>query len=158
MFCWPALCILNCYKENVIIFVIVSLIFHDVRVFKWWNRKFLGSHSVQSVYIKVKTLCNNTVPIIHASLKEVCGNATLDRSTVQLWHKHFNPPVTISLSDRPSHFFSIRFLTRSASDHTTVSLTVFLYAFISFTFQVWIRYRSFCSGRTLGALVKTMKK
>ncbi len=33
----------------------------------------------------------------------------------------------------------------------------FLYAFISFTFQGWIRYRSFCSGRTLGALVKTVK-
>ncbi len=33
----------------------------------------------------------------------------------------------------------------------------FLYAFISFTFQGWIRYRSFCSGRTRGALVKTIK-
>ncbi len=33
----------------------------------------------------------------------------------------------------------------------------FLYAFISFTFQDWIRYQSFCSGRTPGALVKTIK-
>ncbi len=33
---------------------------------------------------------------------------------------------------------------------------IFLYAFISFTFQGWIRYRSFCSGRTPGALVKTI--
>ncbi len=36
-----------------------------------------------------------------------------------------NPPVTILLSDRPGPFFSIRFLTRSASDHTTVSQTGF---------------------------------
>ncbi len=33
----------------------------------------------------------------------------------------------------------------------------FLYAFISFTFQGWIRYQLFCSGRTPGALVKTIK-
>ncbi len=33
----------------------------------------------------------------------------------------------------------------------------FLYAFISFTFQGWIRYPLFFSGRTLGALVKTIK-
>ncbi len=33
----------------------------------------------------------------------------------------------------------------------------YLYAFISFTFQGWIRYRSGCSGRTPGALVKTIK-
>ncbi len=43
----------------------------------------------QCAYIKIKTLCSNTVPIIHASLKEVCGNATLDKSTVQWWHKCF---------------------------------------------------------------------
>ncbi len=36
-------------------------------------------------------------------------------------------------------------------------LFLFLYTFISFTFQGWIRYRSFCSGRTPGALVKTIK-
>ncbi len=33
---------------------------------------------------------------------------------------------------------------------------LFLYAFISFTFQGWIRYWSFCSGRTPGTLVKTI--
>ncbi len=43
----------------------------------------------QCVYIKIKTLCDNTDPIIHASLKEVCGNATLDRSTTQRLHKYF---------------------------------------------------------------------
>ncbi len=36
-------------------------------------------------------------------------------------------------------------------------VSLFLYTFISFTFQGWIRYQSFCSGRILGALVKTMK-
>ncbi len=41
----------------------------------------------------------------------------------------FNPPVTISLSDRLGHFFSIRFLTRSASKHTTVSQTSFSFFF-----------------------------
>ncbi len=34
-----------------------------------------------------------------------------------------NLPVTISLSDRLGDFFSIRFLTQSASDHTKVSQT-----------------------------------
>ncbi len=33
----------------------------------------------------------------------------------------------------------------------------FLYAFISFTFQGWIRYGSFYSGRTPGALVKIIE-
>ncbi len=31
----------------------------------------------------------NIVPIIHALLKEIRGNATLDRNTVQQWHKCF---------------------------------------------------------------------
>ncbi len=38
-----------------------------------------------------------------------------------------------------------------------INMEWFLYAFISFTFQGWIRYQSFCSKRTPGALVKTMK-
>ncbi len=46
-----------------------------------------------------------------------------------------NPPVTISLSDRPGHFFSIRFLTRSASDHTTVSQIGVFFIFFSNTFR-----------------------
>ncbi len=37
----------------------------------------------------IKILWGNTVPITHISLKEVCRNATLNRSTVQQWHKHF---------------------------------------------------------------------
>ncbi len=43
----------------------------------------------QWVYIKIETLCGITVPVNYALLKEVCGNATLDRITVQWWHKHF---------------------------------------------------------------------
>ncbi len=31
----------------------------------------------------------HSVFIIHASFKEVCGNATINRSTVQWWHKRF---------------------------------------------------------------------
>ncbi len=45
--------------------------------------------SKQRAYIKIETLCGDTVPIIQASLKEVYGKATLDRSTVQWWHKRF---------------------------------------------------------------------
>ncbi len=37
------------------------------------------------------------------------------------------------------------------------NIALFLYTFISFTFQVLIRYRSFCSGRTPRALIKTIK-
>ncbi len=41
-----------------------------------------------------------------------------------------NPPVTISLSDKPGHFFfQSCFLTQSASDHTTVSQTGFFFIF-----------------------------
>ncbi len=43
-----------------------------------------------------------------------------------------NPSVTISLSYRHGHFFSIRFLTQSASDHTTVSQPRFFPFFFFF--------------------------
>ncbi len=43
--------------------------------------------------------------------------------------KYFNPPEAIPLSDRPGHFFSIRFLTQSASGHTMVSQTDFFHFF-----------------------------
>ncbi len=46
-----------------------------------------------------------------------------------------NPLVTISLSDRPGHFFSIRLLIRSTGDHTMVSQTVFFFHFFSNTFS-----------------------
>ncbi len=45
------------------------------------------------------------------------------------------PPVTISLSDRPSNFFQIRYLTRSASDHTMVSQTGFFAVFFQTHFR-----------------------
>ncbi len=45
--------------------------------------------SKQCACFKIETLCGNTVLIVYISLEEVCGNATLDRSTVQKWHKRF---------------------------------------------------------------------
>ncbi len=42
---------------------------------------------------------------------------------------HLKPPEAIPLSDSPGNFFSIRFLTRSASGHTRVSQTVFFFHF-----------------------------
>ncbi len=47
----------------------------------------------------------------------------------------FNLPEEIPLSDRPGHFFSIRFLTRSASDHTMVSQTGFFFIFLRVVFD-----------------------
>ncbi len=44
--------------------------------------------------------------------------------------KYINLPEAIPLSDRPGHFFSIRFLTRSASGHTTVPQTGFFPVFL----------------------------
>ncbi len=52
-----------------------------------------------------------------------------------IFFKWVNLPVTISLSDKPGHFFSIRFLTQSASDLTTVSQTGFFHFFFSNTFS-----------------------
>ncbi len=36
--------------------------------------------SEQYAYIKIETVCGNTIPIIHALLTEVCGDATQDKS------------------------------------------------------------------------------
>ncbi len=90
-FCCAAVCRLNCYKENVVIFLVVSLIFCNVRVVWRWSRKFLAcvTKSKQGAFIKIKTMCGNMFPIIHTLLKEVCGNATLDRSTIQWQYKCF---------------------------------------------------------------------
>ncbi len=51
--------------------------------------------------------------------------------------KVFFPPEAIPLSDRPGHFFSIRFLTWPANGHTTVSQT----RFFSFFFRSCFRPR-----------------
>ncbi len=45
--------------------------------------------SDQPAYIKIETLCGNIVSINHTWLKEVCGNATLNRSNIKQWHKCF---------------------------------------------------------------------
>ncbi len=46
----------------------------------------------------------------------------------------FNPPEAIPLSDRLGHFFSVRFLTRFARGHTTVSQTGFFSFFLKVIF------------------------
>ncbi len=51
------------------------------------------TQSKQHAYIKIETLHGNTVSIIHALLKEVCGNAILGWSTVQQQHKCFKLPI-----------------------------------------------------------------
>ncbi len=49
----------------------------------------------------------------------------------------FNPPMTISLSDRPGYFFKIRFLTRPAGGHTTICQTVvWLLGFVKFVWSL----------------------
>ncbi len=45
--------------------------------------------SKQFAHIKIETLWGSTVPIIHTLLKEICGNATLNSSTIQQMHKRF---------------------------------------------------------------------
>ncbi len=57
--------------------------------------------SEQYSYIKIETLCGNIVCIIYTPLKEVCGNATMDRSTVQQLHKRFREGK-VSVEDKPS--------------------------------------------------------
>ncbi len=47
---------------------------------------------------QIKTLRGSAVPIIHSSFKKVCGNATLDRSTVEWWHKRFREGGVSSVS------------------------------------------------------------
>ncbi len=54
--------------------------------------------SEQHAYIKIKTLHDSTVPVTHTLLKDVCRNATLDRCTVQQWHKCFRE-VRVSTKD-----------------------------------------------------------
>ncbi len=48
-------------------------------------------------------------------------------------------------SSPPECYFQIKFISRKMAN-----CSPFLYAFISFIFQGWIRYLSFCSGRTPG--------
>ncbi len=56
--------------------------------------------SEQCAYIKIETWYGNTVAIIHALLKEVCGNETLNRSIVRWWHKRFTEGI-VSTNDNP---------------------------------------------------------
>ncbi len=54
----------------------------------------------QREYIKIETLCCNTVPIIHTLLKAISKNAVLDGSTVQQLHKHYREG-RVSTEDNP---------------------------------------------------------
>ncbi len=83
----------------MVIFVIVLLIFHDVRVVQRWNRK-ISQFILLNPYIKIETLRGNIVSIIYVSLKKVSGNAKLDRNTVQWWHKYFTEG-RVSTEDNP---------------------------------------------------------
>ncbi len=65
---------------------------------------------------KIKTSHGNIVPIIHASLKEVCGNATLDRSTVQWWHKRFREGKVSTEDNLQSGYLYI------AIDNTSIAI------------------------------------
>ncbi len=86
--CWP---VLNCNKENVLIFVVFHWHFTTSELSEDEAEYFSTyvTQSEQCAYIRIETLCGNTVPTIHILLKEICGNATLDRNTVRWWHKHF---------------------------------------------------------------------
>ncbi len=66
--------------------MVVSLIFWDVGVEdETENLSAYVMEFGQCAYIRIETLCGNKIPINHALLKEVYGNATLDRYTVQWW-------------------------------------------------------------------------
>ncbi|KAK9731604.1 hypothetical protein QE152_g13460 [Popillia japonica] len=54
----------------------------------------------QRAYIKIETIRGKSVPEIHATLNEACGIDTVDRSTVQRWHKRFRKG-RISIENNP---------------------------------------------------------
>ena len=45
--------------------------------------------SDQRSYVKIETLCGKNPTEIHGALSEVCGEFTVDRSTVSHWANHF---------------------------------------------------------------------
>ena len=45
--------------------------------------------SDQRSYIKIETLCSKNPTEIHGALSEVCGEFTVDCSTVSSWANHF---------------------------------------------------------------------
>ncbi len=57
--------------------------------------------SLNNMHISRSKLCGTIqVPIIHALLKEVCGNVTLHGNTVQWWYKCFREG-RVSTEDNP---------------------------------------------------------
>ena len=56
----------------------------------------------QRSYIKIETLRGKTPTEIHSALREVCGEQTVDRSTVSCWATPFSEGrVTINDDPRP---------------------------------------------------------
>ena len=56
----------------------------------------------QRSYIKIETLRGKNPTEIHSALREVCGEHTVDRSTVSRWAIHFREGhVTINDDPRP---------------------------------------------------------
>ncbi len=83
-FCCPAVCSPNCYEENrynLCGYFTMSELPEDKA------KTFLAgvTTSEYCVYIKIETFCGKTVTIIHTLLKEICGNATMGKSTAQQW-------------------------------------------------------------------------
>jgi len=56
----------------------------------------------QRSYIKIETLRGKNPREIHSALREVCGEQTVDHSTVSCWATHFREGhVTINDNPRP---------------------------------------------------------
>jgi transposase len=56
----------------------------------------------QRLYVKIETLRGQNPTEIHSALREVCGEQTVNRSTVSHWATHFRERhVTINDDPRP---------------------------------------------------------
>ena len=74
--------------------------------------------SDQKSYIKIKTLCSKNPTEIHGALSEICGQFTVDRSTVPRWANHFRGGcVSIDNDPRPGR-------PKTSTDERSVKLVV----------------------------------
>ena len=72
--------------------------------------------SDQWSYIKIKTLCDKNPTEIHSALSEVCGEFTVNRSTVSCWANRFRGGcVSIDNDSRPGR-------PRTSTDERSVKL------------------------------------
>ncbi len=103
-FCRPAMCSLNCYSENVVIFVFFFLV--DISWCqscpKMKQKISRLSWSPNNMHTSRSKLC----VAVQFLLFTLCGYVTLDRSTIQWWHKCFREGG-VSTEDNPqSGYFS----------------------------------------------------